>query len=60
MPCLVNTEMIDKIERHQHAIPYRDQMIQPSDIAHTVDYVLNCSPSACPTDILIRTHRRFT
>ena len=60
MPHFVNTEMIDKIERNHFAIPYRDQMIQPSDIANTIDYVLSCSPSACPTNILIRTHRRFT
>ena len=60
MPHFINTEMIDKIERNHFVIPHRDQLIQPSDIAHTIDYILSCSPHACPTDILIRTHRRFT
>lgn len=35
----------------------RHDMIQPDDIAKTVEYILNVSGSACPVEILIRPQR---
>lgn len=32
----------------------REEMIRPEDIARTVTYILDCSPSACPVEIIIR------
>lgn len=34
-----------------------DLMIQPTDIAETVDFVLRSTPTACPTEIVIRPQR---
>lgn len=59
MPHFINTKMIDKIERNHFLLPYKDELIQPSDIGKTIDYVLSCSPFACPTEILIRTQKKF-
>ena len=38
----------------------RSLMIQPEDIAHTVDFVLNFPSTACPTEITIRPQRSPT
>lgn len=35
----------------------RSEMIRPEDVAAAVRYVMGCSPSACPTEILIRPQR---
>ena len=55
----INTEMIAKIERNHFLLPHLDELIQPSDIAQTIDYILGCSPHACPTEIVIKTQKNF-
>ena len=59
MPHFINTEMIEKIQRNHFLLPHMNELIQPSDIAKTIDYILDCSPHACPTEILIRTQKKF-
>ena len=59
MPHFINTEMIEKIERNHFLLPHMDELIQPSDIPKTIDYVLDCSPHAWPAEILIRTQKKF-
>jgi NADP-dependent 3-hydroxy acid dehydrogenase YdfG len=52
MPGFVETELTAKIGKQSA------NMIQTSDIADAVAYVLAASPSCCPTEIVIRPQRR--
>jgi NADP-dependent 3-hydroxy acid dehydrogenase YdfG len=52
MPGFVETELTAKIGKQSA------NMIQTSDIADAVAYVLSASPSCCPTEIVIRPQRR--
>ena len=60
MPQFTNTEMIDKIERNRVLLPHAQEMVQVEDIANTVDYILNFSQSACPTEVIIKTQQDLT
>lgn len=51
-PGLVDTRLIP----NRKAL-MRDEMIRPDDIANAIKFVLECSPSACPTEIQIRPQR---
>lgn len=52
MPAFVDTEMVRNIYSNQQ-LDF-DKMIKISDIAKGVEFILNCSNSACPTQIVIK------
>ena len=52
MPAFVDTEMVRKIYSPKE-LDY-SKMVKISDIAKCIQFILNCSTAACPTQIIIR------